>query len=97
MSTIHFKFVGSTTFEQMANVQKITEELVLGEGPHWDHDQQALYFVSILEKTIHKYVPATGAYTKTTLGQSYFFNVVHFIVEYRAHFRNYFYPSLGEL
>ncbi|XP_026319176.1 uncharacterized protein LOC113229707 [Hyposmocoma kahamanoa] len=51
----------------MAKVQKISEELLLGEGPHWDHDQQALYFVSIIEKTIHKYVPATGAYTKTTL------------------------------
>lgn len=50
-------------------VQKITEPLVLGEGPHWDGDQQALYFVSITEHTIHKYVPATGQHTRTKLGE----------------------------
>lgn len=54
----------------MVKVQKITEEVALGEGPHWDHDQQALYFVSIRDKTINKYVPATGIHTKTTLGKS---------------------------
>ncbi|CAB3254245.1 unnamed protein product [Arctia plantaginis] len=48
-------------------VQKITEPVVLGEGPHWDAQQQALYFVSILEHTIHKYVPATGQHTRTKL------------------------------
>lgn len=53
----------------MVKVQKITEEVALGEGPHWDHDQQALYFVSIRDKTINKYVPATGIHTKTTLGK----------------------------
>ncbi|XP_022827790.1 regucalcin-like isoform X2 [Spodoptera litura] len=49
-------------------VQKITEPLLLGEGPHWDEQQQALFFVSIQEHTIHKYVPATGVHTKTKLG-----------------------------
>ncbi|XP_049872786.1 regucalcin-like [Pectinophora gossypiella] len=48
-------------------VQKITEPLVLGEGPHWDEKQQALYFVSIVEHSIHKYVPSTGTHTKTKL------------------------------
>ncbi|XP_013189498.1 regucalcin [Amyelois transitella] len=46
-------------------VQKITDPLVLGEGPHWDERAQALYFVSIHEQTIHKYVPETGEHTKT--------------------------------
>ncbi|XP_059045628.1 regucalcin-like [Achroia grisella] len=46
-------------------VQKITEPLLLGEGPHWDDRQQALFFVSIVEHTIHKYVPATGVHTRT--------------------------------
>lgn len=50
-------------------VQKITEPVVLGEGPHWDEKQQALFFVSILDHTIHKYVPATGTHTKTKLGK----------------------------
>ncbi|CAH2085065.1 unnamed protein product [Euphydryas editha] len=48
-------------------IKKITEPLLLGEGPHWDDRQQALFFVDILEYTIHKYVPATGAHTKTKL------------------------------
>ncbi|XP_063826556.1 regucalcin-like [Ostrinia nubilalis] len=48
-------------------VQKITEPLALGEGPHWDERVQALYFVSIKECTIHKYVPSTGEHTKTKL------------------------------
>ncbi|PZC86898.1 regucalcin [Helicoverpa armigera] len=49
-------------------VQKITEPVLLGEGPHWDEKQQALFFVSILEHTIHKYVPATGVHTRTKVG-----------------------------
>ncbi|XP_063381932.1 regucalcin-like [Cydia fagiglandana] len=48
-------------------VKQITGPLVLGEGPHWDDRVQALYFVSIHEKTIHKYNPASGEHTKTTL------------------------------
>ncbi|CAH0587174.1 unnamed protein product [Chrysodeixis includens] len=53
--------------QMSVKVQKITEPVVLGEGPHWDEKQQALYFVSILDHTIHKYVPATGGHTKTKL------------------------------
>ncbi|CAG5002694.1 unnamed protein product [Parnassius apollo] len=48
-------------------IEKITEPLLLGEGPHWDDRKQALYFVSIKQKTIHKYVPASGTHTKTQL------------------------------
>jgi gluconolactonase len=50
-------------------VEKITEPLLLGEGPHWDIKQQALYFVSIFQQTIHKYVPATREHTRTKLGK----------------------------
>nr|BAM19641.1 regucalcin [Papilio xuthus] len=49
------------------SVQKIVEPAVLGEGPHWDDKQQALYFVDINLKSINKYVPATGVHTKTLL------------------------------
>ncbi|KAL0830271.1 hypothetical protein ABMA28_002474 [Loxostege sticticalis] len=48
-------------------VQHVTEPLLLGEGPHWDARTQALYFVNILECSIHKYVPATGEHTRTKL------------------------------
>ncbi|XP_063534859.1 regucalcin-like [Cydia strobilella] len=47
-------------------VEKISDQtLLLGEGPHWDIRTQALYFVSILENTIHKYDAATGTHTST--------------------------------
>lgn len=48
-------------------VEKIVDPVTLGEGPHWDERQQALYFVSIHDRTIHKYVPTTKEHTKTTL------------------------------
>ncbi|CAH2085064.1 unnamed protein product [Euphydryas editha] len=48
-------------------IKNLTEPALLGEGPHWDDRQQALFFVDILQYTIHKYVPATGAHTKTKL------------------------------
>ncbi|XP_050678723.1 regucalcin-like [Leptidea sinapis] len=46
-------------------VSKIWEPVVLGEGPHWDEKQRCLFFVSINESTLHKYVPATGEQAKT--------------------------------
>ncbi|XP_013139348.1 PREDICTED: regucalcin-like isoform X1 [Papilio polytes] len=49
------------------SVQKITEPLLIGEGPHWDEDTQALYFVGTNEQTIHKWVLETGVHTKTML------------------------------
>lgn len=48
-------------------IEKVTDPVQLGEGPHWAADQQALYYVSILEHTIHKYVPSTGTHSKTKL------------------------------
>lgn len=50
-------------------VEKIVEPLKLGEGPHWDAQQQALFFVDIVKGGIHKYVPSTGQHTQTKLGK----------------------------
>lgn len=51
-------------------VEKIAEipSMIVGEGPHWDAKSQALYFVDIMGKSVHKYVPATGKHTKATFG-----------------------------
>lgn len=40
------------------------EKLRLGEGPHWDHEAQALYYVDILESTVFKYDPSTKKITR---------------------------------
>ncbi|XP_045449815.1 regucalcin-like [Melitaea cinxia] len=48
-------------------VKAVTEPVWLGEGPHWSHKHMALFFVSIFDKTIHKYVPATGEHTRAKL------------------------------
>ncbi|XP_072932430.1 regucalcin-like isoform X1 [Epargyreus clarus] len=48
-------------------VEAVTEPVWLGEGPHWSQRDQALYFVSIFDHTIHKYVPATEQHTRAKL------------------------------
>lgn len=50
-------------------VQAVTDPVWLGEGPHWDEREQALYFVSIFDHTINKYVPSTTVHTKAKLGK----------------------------
>nr|XP_021185516.2 regucalcin isoform X1 [Helicoverpa armigera] len=57
-----------TSIKPMAPVVKpVTEPVWLGEGPHWDHEEQALYFVSIFDHTVHKYVPETNKHTRAKL------------------------------
>ncbi|CAB3254357.1 unnamed protein product [Arctia plantaginis] len=55
-------------FDDMAPiVEALTDPVWLGEGPHWDDREQALYFVSIFDHTINKYVPSTTKHTKAKL------------------------------
>jgi sugar lactone lactonase YvrE len=49
-------------------VEKISAPAILGEGPHWDHSAQALYYVDILGHSVHKYVPATNKHTAVKIG-----------------------------
>ncbi|XP_013166228.1 PREDICTED: regucalcin-like [Papilio xuthus] len=46
---------------------KAVQTISFGEGPHWDVDEQVLYYVNFLDNTINKYNPATGQHTKTKL------------------------------
>jgi len=41
----------------------------LGEGPHWDASRQQLYYVDILAKAIHRYVPETGEEFKVVIDE----------------------------
>ncbi|CAH2046716.1 unnamed protein product, partial [Iphiclides podalirius] len=52
---------------ERVEVVPVTDPVQLGESPHWDSDEEALYFVSILDKAIHRYKPSTGEHTKATL------------------------------
>jgi len=49
-------------------VEQISAPAILGEGPHWDHNAQALYYVDIHGYSIHKYVPATNKHTTVKMG-----------------------------
>ncbi|KAM3960058.1 regucalcin isoform 1-T2 [Aphomia sociella] len=48
-------------------LEQVVGSVTLGEGPHWDSDDQSLYFVGTYDHTVHKYVPATGRHTRTKL------------------------------
>jgi sugar lactone lactonase YvrE len=49
-------------------VEQISAPTILGEGPHWDHNAQALYYVDIQGCLVHKYVPATKKTTTVKIG-----------------------------
>ncbi|PSN53206.1 hypothetical protein C0J52_04508 [Blattella germanica] len=49
-------------------VEQIASSVILGEGPHWDHNAQALYYVDIKGSTVNKYVPATKKHTTVKIG-----------------------------
>ncbi|XP_041980346.1 regucalcin-like isoform X2 [Aricia agestis] len=48
-------------------IKAVTEPVLLGEGPHWSHHHHALFFVSIFDKTIHKYDPKTDKHTRAKM------------------------------
>ncbi|XP_069358013.1 regucalcin isoform X1 [Maniola hyperantus] len=48
-------------------VSPVTAPVWLGEGPHWSHHHRALFFVSIFDKSIHKYDPVSGKHTSAKL------------------------------
>ncbi|KAH1009367.1 hypothetical protein HUJ04_001730 [Dendroctonus ponderosae] len=68
-----YLFIANYRQEEMSIVvEKIAEipNLMVGEGPHRDVRTQALYFVDIIGKSVHKYVPATGQHTKATFDKA---------------------------
>lgn len=48
-------------------IEVVTEEVKLGEGPHWDVQQKCLYYVDIFGQSIHKYVPSKNQHTKAVI------------------------------
>ncbi|KAJ8918474.1 hypothetical protein NQ315_008171 [Exocentrus adspersus] len=50
------------------HIERIAENCMLAEGPHWDKETQSLYFVDIAGQAIYRYVPATKKVTKASTG-----------------------------
>ncbi|XP_017785409.1 PREDICTED: regucalcin-like [Nicrophorus vespilloides] len=48
-------------------IEVVSEEVILGEGPHWDEQLQCLYYVDIFGQAIHKFVPSTNSHTKVVI------------------------------
>lgn len=46
-----------------------TEQCLVGEGPLWDVQEQALYFVDIVGRKLHRYDPATGRTRSWTMAK----------------------------
>ena len=49
-------------------VEQIAPGIDVGEGPHWDHNAKALYYVDIRGSTVNKYDPATKKHTTVKIG-----------------------------
>lgn len=50
------------------SVRQVVEPVEHGEGPHWDHRRQVLYFVDISNQTVNRYDPASGSLASVFIG-----------------------------
>lgn len=50
-------------------VIRITKPVEMGEGPHWDNDTKALYFINMHYAEIHRYLPESNLHTSATVGK----------------------------
>lgn len=71
-------------------IERLTENITLGEAPHWDDESQSLYYVDIIGMSIHKYTPSTKKYHKASVG----LNQASFIIPIHGE-KNQFVVSLG--
>lgn len=51
------------------SIERVAENVHFGEGPHWDAESQSLYFIDLLEKSVHRYIPSSGKYTYAYVGK----------------------------
>uniref|UniRef100_V5GXT7 Regucalcin n=1 Tax=Anoplophora glabripennis TaxID=217634 RepID=V5GXT7_ANOGL len=54
--------------KMVPHIERVVENCVFGEGPHWDEETQSLYFVDVMDKSICRYVPDTKKVTKANVG-----------------------------
>ncbi|XP_026318977.1 regucalcin-like [Hyposmocoma kahamanoa] len=66
------------------SVKPVGPSVLFGEGAHWDASAQALFFVSTLGDTIHKYTPLTETHTSAELN-----GIPTFIIPIEGHPQHY--------
>lgn len=54
---------GSITTALVIEAVEGLGSFMFGEGPHWDDETQSLYFVDLVGKSIHKFVPSLRRHT----------------------------------
>lgn len=51
-------------------IQRIDDiKCQLGESPFWDETSQSVYFVDIVGKAVHHYIPSTNTHAKAIVGK----------------------------
>ncbi|XP_042859956.1 regucalcin-like [Penaeus japonicus] len=45
-------------------VERVTDPVDLGEGPHWSSNEGALYYVDIFNQNVHRYHPASSTHSR---------------------------------
>ncbi|XP_044267290.1 regucalcin-like [Tribolium madens] len=74
----------------MVKIERLTDNIHLGEAPHWEAESESLFYVDILGMAVYKYTPATKKCTKASVGV----NLVSFIIPVEGE-KNQFVVSLG--
>lgn len=52
------------------NVEPIAESIVISEGPFWSTQRQTLYYVGIVDASIHSYNTVTKEHHSVKIGNS---------------------------
>lgn len=60
---------GTCSKESGVCVKAITHPLTLSEGPHWDIENQVLYFVDIVDQTLWCWNSSTTELTNTYISE----------------------------
>ena len=55
------------------SIKPIGPASIVGEGPHWQQDYQALVYVDIMSAKIYRYFPKTGRHQQLTVGEQILF------------------------
>lgn len=50
------------------NIEAVTEPIEIGEGPFWSAEQQTLYYVGMVDGSVHSYNTVTKEHHSVKIG-----------------------------